>query len=334
MPEQLSQNQIDDLLNRLSTGVSPAGGNVEKIREYDFKSPKKFTKEQLKALDGLHGNFARMLSSYFSGLLRTYCEMDVIQIEEQSYHEYTNAITDTALLGIIDFLPKENKDGESFFIMEMSAAIGFLMIERLLGSSPGRAPVTPGRNYTDIEMAILNRVFTKSASLLSEAWNNYIESEVHLRGIETNPRMMQALSPDDTVVIVMLGIKAGELSGSLSMCIPAECLEEVADSFNQRYKRAVKKQDPLAESQKREMILEELTASDLPVTAVLDEFQMKLKDILRLQVSDVILLNRDIRSDIVVTVDQEPWFTAKLGESKLKKMVKLNASIAPQKRGL
>ena len=58
MPEQLSQAQIDALLNRMNTGgevVEPAREEEpDKAKEYAFKSPKKFTKEQLKALDGLH----------------------------------------------------------------------------------------------------------------------------------------------------------------------------------------------------------------------------------------------------------------------------------------
>ena len=86
MPEQLSQGQIDALLKRLNSGevdteLQETSGS-KRIKEYDFKSPKKFTKEQLRALDSLHENFARLLSSYFSGLLRAFCEVSVIQIEE------------------------------------------------------------------------------------------------------------------------------------------------------------------------------------------------------------------------------------------------------------
>lgn len=59
------------------------------------------------------------------------------------------------------------------------------------------------------------------------------------------------------------------------------------------------------------------------IKAVLDSFQMSLGDILQLQVQDVIALNKNINSDICVMVDDEPWYNAKLGVSKLKKSVKL-----------
>ena len=90
MAEQLSQSQIDALLKRMSSGEMDVQEPTRKIREYDFRSPKKFTKEQLKALDSLHETFSRMVASYFSGLLSTACEIEVVQIEEQRYYEYSS----------------------------------------------------------------------------------------------------------------------------------------------------------------------------------------------------------------------------------------------------
>jgi len=326
MPEQLSQSQIDALLSRLNTGEVKAEEETgPKIKEYDFKSPKKFTKEQLKALDGLHENFGRMLSSYLSGLLRDFCEIEVLQIEEQSYYEYNNALPDNALLGMIDFMPGNKHFSESFFMMDISTAIGFLMIERLLGSA-GKG-YAPSRDYTDIEIAILQKILTKMVEFLQDSWTGYVEVKTTLRSIETNPRLLQVLAPEDTVVIVMMSIKLGSVDGNISICIPAESLEEVIDGFSTKYMRAVKKQDPEQEKHKKDMILDGLTESDLEICAVLDTFQMRLKDILQLQETDVVLLNKNIGSDITILVDKAPWYTAKLGESGMKKSVKLNQSL-------
>ena len=71
------------------------------------------------------------------------------------------------------------------------------------------------------------------------------------------------------------------------------------------------------------MILDSLKKSDLEINAVLDNFKMSLGTIMQLQVHDVIALNKKIDSDILVTVDGVPWYRAKLGESELKKSIKL-----------
>ena len=72
MPEVLSQSQIDALLKGMSSGdvVVEPESNEKKIKDYDFYSPKKFTKEQLRNVDSIHENIARLFSSYFSGSMR------------------------------------------------------------------------------------------------------------------------------------------------------------------------------------------------------------------------------------------------------------------------
>ena len=87
MAEALTQNQIDELLRRMRAGEleepKPEDKNKEKL--YDFSSPKKFTKDQLNFLSNLYENFTRVIPSYFTGILRSICEVNVVQIEEQRY---------------------------------------------------------------------------------------------------------------------------------------------------------------------------------------------------------------------------------------------------------
>lgn len=329
MSEKLSQAQIDALLNRMSSGeadIEVEDNTKPKVREYDFRSPKKFTKEQLKALDSLHENFSRVMSSYFSGMLRMFCEVSVLQIEEQRYFEYNNALPDTALIGLIEMKPANKRYSEVTLIMDMSTSVGFLMIDRLLGGSGNGFNFT--RDYTDIELAILENVFQKMVSHMEEVWSNYIQAKFELTSIETNSRLLQVFAPEDTVVIVALNVKFKNLSGNVSICIPATSLEETIGALGMKYSRIAKKEDDDKELLRRQLIMGQVYNSELDVKAVLDNFQLELQDILNLQVSDVIPLNKNINSDITIMVDDSPWFNAKLGEVKLKKAVKLNSIIS------
>lgn len=327
MAETLSQSQIDDLLKRMHSGEVKADDSAkQKIKDYDFKSPKKFTKEQLKALDGLHENFSRVLSSYFTSILRGVCDITVLQIEEQRYYEYNNALPDTALIGMIDFKPEDEKYDETSFVLDVSTSFGFLLIDRLLGGS-GNVYI-PQRDYTEIELAILRTVMDRITAYMKDAWCNYLPVTTELRSIETNARLLQAFPPQDIVVIVALNIKMEGYNGAISICLPAENLEEIIESFKTRYSKSAKAQDPEKEQEKKDRIIDSLKQSDLVIKAILDQFQMSLGDIMQLQVHDVIALNKKIDSDICVTVDGVPWYHAKLGESKLKKSVKLIDTIA------
>jgi len=324
LPEQLTQSQIDALLSKMSTGEVEVEEekDTRKIKEYDFTSPKKFTKEQLKALDGLHETFSRLLSSYLSGLLRSVVDVEVMQIEELRYFEYNNALPDTALVGILDFLPEDNRYSESNIIMDVSTALGFYLIDRLLGGS-GKT-YNFNRDYTEIEIAILSNVLTKIVERMQDAWSGSMAVGITLNSVETNSRLLQVFAPDDIVVVVVLDVEIGGMTGNLNVCLPAESLEEFIDTFAVRFTRSTKRQDPDREQNKRRVILENVFESDMEMRVIFDEFSMELQDVLGLQPEDIIPLNKSIDSDVFMRVDNIPWFTAKLGESKGKKSVKLN----------
>lgn len=322
MPEVLSQSQIDALLQSMSMGGSAEPEDKgPQYKAYDFKSPKKFTREQLKMLDSLHENFSRKLSSFLSGMLRIFSEVEVMQIEEYQYMEYSNALPDSTLIGLLDLKPHDNRFDEGTMIMDVSPSIGFLMIDRLLGGSGDGYNLL--REYTDIELAILTRMFEHMSTHLQDAWRSYIDVDLTLNGIETNARLLQTLAPEDIVVVVTFNITIKKLTGNISICIPGASLGEMIDSFSLKYGKTGKRLDADRESIRKQVILDSIYDSNLEIKAVLDQFQMDVNSVTQLQVDDVIPLDKPIDSAICLMVDGVPWFDAKLGETKVKKVVKI-----------
>lgn len=291
------------------------------IKPYDFSSPKKFTKDQLNSLTSLYEHFCRMISSYFTNLLRTMCEVSVAKIEEQRYTEFGNSLSDTALVGVIDFKPATSQYEETNVLLDVSTSFGFLLVERLMGGT--ETAWVPARSYTEIEMALLRYVLEHLTDYLREAWGSYIEVETTLHSMETNGRLLQAYSPQDVVVSVTLGLAGEGFDGSIRICMLAENLEKLIHSFSLRYTRAVKHPNPELESQKKDLMMDYLKRSDLELCAILDQCDMNLGDILRIQVGDVVTLNKRISDNICVTVEGVPWYHGRLGETDRKKAVKI-----------
>ena len=263
-----------------------------------------------------------MLASYFSGMLRTVCEVDVLQIEEQRYYEYNNALPDNSLTGLVSVKPKNKRYDDSTMMLDMSTSLGFYLIDRVLGG-PGTG-YNVDRNYTDIEIAILSNIFTKITQRIQDTWSNNLEIEAVLEGIETNARLLQVFAPEDIVAIVILSVKLGNrMDGTLSICLSAEFLEQVIDTFSLRFAHTTKRQDPQKEEAKKRLILENVCESNMEVKVIFDQLKLELRDIMQLQPDDVIPLGKPIDSDVMVTIGKVPWFTAKLGETKQKKAIKL-----------
>ncbi len=324
MPEVLSQSQIDALLRGMSSGdieVEPES-NEKKIKDYDFYSPKKFTKEQLRNVDSIHENVARLFSSYFSGSMRISSEVNLLQVEEQRYYEFNNALPDTALIGLLTLTPTDKNIGEFTMMIDTSSNLAFFMIDRLLGGVGSGSHIM--RDYTDIEIGIMSSIFQKFSMYMRDAWRDYVDVEITLDTVETNPRLIQIYAPEDIVVIISLEVKLMDTVGTINICIPALGLEELMGSFVSKYARTSQKvSDEVKKELSKKVIQKAVYASDLTMDVVLDKVQMDLEDIVRLQVDDIIKLEHPANGDVRILIDSQPWFSGKIGTFKSNKAVKI-----------
>lgn len=327
MADVLSQQQIDELLNSFSTQGEKAFEEIEdeaekKIKNYDFKTPKKFTKEKLKIIEGILENYARTLSSYLTGLMRIYCKVEVLQIEEQHYYEFNNALPDYVMMGLIDMGVSDEDVLEMSVIMQLSNPITFTIMDRLMGGSGAYTEIT--RDFTELEVGLMTNVMTSMAELLKEPWGQYIDIDPGLTNVETNSRVMQSIPPDEVIVLGMFEIEIKDVKNTMSICIPAMNLESVMSKFSDKWARNTKKLDPNRENERRQSILDNIKDSGIRIDAVLCETDVDLYDILTLQVDDVIPLNMPIDENVTVKVGGRRWFDGKLGVYNNRKAIKID----------
>lgn len=328
MADVLSQSQIDALLNSFSSEGTKALDEIEeqasekKIKTYDFKMPKKFTKEQLKVIDGIFENYSRVLSSYLTGLLRVYCKVEVLQIEEQLYYEFNNALPDYVMMAMVNMGITDDDVLETNCILQLSNPIAYTMMDRLMGGAGSYTE--QNRDFTEIEVGLMSNVLKKMANLLKEPWGNYIDVNPVLTTIETNSRVVQSISPDEVVIIVMLEMEIKDVKNTVSICIPALGLESIMSKFGDKWARTTKKLDPKRENERRISLMDAIKDSELQIDAVLCDTTLDLYDVLTLQPGDVIPLNVPIDSNVTVKIGNNIWFDGKLGIKSNKKAVKID----------
>lgn len=324
MADVLTQAQIDEMLKNVAMGAAPvvAQEDTTKVKEYDFRAPKKFTREQIKVLDSIFENYARLLSSYLTGLLRLYCSVTLVNIEEQRYSEFNNALPDYVMMGMVDMGILNDEVSETNVIVQVSNAITYTMIDRLLGGKGEYRDVN--RDFTEIEITIMSDVMSSFASLLKEPWATHIELEPKLIGIETNSRVVQTIGHEDTVIIVALEVEINGVKSIISVCIPAINLDEIMGKFIPRYTGSRRKTDAVREQERRDSIMSGISTTDLQIKAVLGEINLDLYEVLTLQVNDVIPLNKPITSNITIKVGEKEWCDGKLGTYNNKKAVMID----------
>ena len=101
--EVLSQSEIDQLLAAFASGDASveemkAEPEKKKVKNYDFKRPDKFSKDQIRTLEMLHDNFARMLNTYLSTTLRCLVTVEVASVEQTTYQEFVQSLANPCKL--------------------------------------------------------------------------------------------------------------------------------------------------------------------------------------------------------------------------------------------
>ncbi|MBQ5990688.1 MAG: flagellar motor switch protein FliM [Oscillospiraceae bacterium] len=327
MADALSQHQIDELFESLNNKDDDDESDVKKkekrIKNYNFKMPQKFTKEDLKLIRDIYEQYSRLIASYITGITRLYCHAKVLHVEEQKYYEFNNSLEDYVMMGVVG-LHFENSDiMDAECTIQFSNAITFSLIDRLMGG-PGNA-FEISRDFTEIEVSVIRTILEKMAVFLQEAWSGYIEISPTLSRIETNARLTKSIAPDEVIVIATLEIELNKRKSLMTISIPAINMEEIMTNFSQRYTSEASRRvvDDEKRQEQRSSILKGVKNSKLTMTTVLAETQIDLSDVLSLRINDIIPLDVPITQNAKVKINNVQWFTAKPGISNNKKAIKI-----------
>ena len=324
MSEVLSQSQIDALLNAVRSGEknlddTPEETTKKSYRKYDFKSPRKFTKDRIKMLSGIFENYTRVITSRMNTLFHTTCEVSVESVEEQRYYEFSNALTDGDVLALINAQVKE-KPEETPALLHLSTTVGLSMMDRMMGGEGNTDHIPTGEyTYTDLELKLFESIVTDLVSVMGVSWENYIAIDFQYARTEVNPTLVQLIGLDEIVVIVDMKIQMNNSSGRMSVVLPGMMLTNIFAEINRD--NPVRK---LSDEDNSEDIFDQLRDSSLEVVAELGTAEMTLSDIFHLNVGDVIDLGQPKDSPIFLEIGGYNWFTGRMGTYKKNMAVKID----------
>lgn len=321
MGDILSQSEIDSLLSALSSGEYDANeykdGAEKKVTVYDFARPAKFSKDHLRTLVNIFEHYGRLLSTNLPGYLRKNVQVEVMNSEAVIYSEFANALSNPVLLGVVNFSPLKGN-----IIIEWVPQLGFAMVDRMLGGAGTALDMT--REFSEIELAIIERIFANCVNLLREPWKNVLAIEPRLERIETNTQFAQFISPSEMIAIVTINVKIGDVEGLMNVCLPYITLEPIMDKLNTRFWfSTLSEKDPAYEEALEGML--EKTA--IPISAELGRSIISVNDFVNLQKGDIIRINTKIDDELDVYVGNIKKFKALPGSASDKYAVRVTSII-------
>lgn len=294
----LSQNEIDALLAALSSGEMDAEElkkeeAQKKVRAYDFKRAVRFSKDHIRSLTRIHENFARFLTTYFSAQLRTFVQINVVQVEQLPYDEFIRSIPKMTILNIFEAEPLEGR-----MVLEVHPNVAFAMLDRLLGGT-GSVPGKIG-SLTEIETIIMEKIFSRALETLQEAWRTIVDLEPRLEALETNPQFMQIVSPNETIALISLSTKIGDTTGMINLCIPHVVIEPVMSKLSVHHWFVSQKKTRAPEEVHQ--LEHRVSKAKLPIVAELGHSQISIQEFLNLAVGDVVMLHKSTDEGLDIKV--------------------------------
>jgi flagellar motor switch protein FliM len=324
MVDVLSQNEIDALLAALSSGEMDAEelkkeDTQKKVRAYDFKRAVRFSKDHIRSLTRIHENFARFLTTYFSAQLRTFVQINVVQVEQLPYDEFIRSIPKMTILNIFEAEPLEGR-----MVLEVHPNVAFAMLDRLLGGV-GSAPTKIG-SLTEIETIIMEKIFSRAFESLQEAWKTVIDIQPRLEALETNPQFMQIVSPNETIALISLSTKIGDTTGMINLCIPHVVIEPIMPRLSVHHWFVSQKKNRAPEEQ--QMLEQRVSKAKLPVIAELGSSKISVREFLSLGVGDVIALYKPTEEGLDIRVGDKVKFIASPGTVRDKMAIQIHEIVS------
>jgi flagellar motor switch protein FliM len=318
----LTQEEIDALLSAMDSGevdLEEEAKSETEVVAYNLTSQNIMLRDQFYALEEVYDKFATLFEAHLSSVLQRSMEVEFVSTEMVKYQECISAFSSPTSFTVFTMDPLI---GSAMLAIE--PRLVYSLIDCMFGGD-GK-PTERMREFTLIEQRMVRRFATEVLTNFQLAWKTIDPISIAIKRAEIKPDFVHLASPNELMVVIVFAVKGQEFSGNIHLCIPYLMLEPIKDKLSSKYLQG--KNQEHTWSEQLEMLLQ-----DTPVTIIaeLGITSRSVKDLLNLQVNDVLQLNTGPEDLITLTVDHVPKYLGFPGIIKGNRAVEIAALL--QKNG-
>jgi flagellar motor switch protein FliM len=320
----LSQDEVDALLRGISDGEveteQDAGSEVSGIQSYDLANQERIIRGRMPTLEIINQKLSRQLRAALSGALRRVVDINALNVDMIKFGEFLKTVPVPTSMHVFRMLPLR---GGALLVIE--SKLVFALIDSFFGG-PGSALVkVEGRDFTSIEAHMIQRVAALVFAEMEKAWEPVEPIKIELERSEVNPQFVGIVPPSDIVVVTPFELEMDEARGHITICLPYSMLEPIRGKLVAAFQS---ERLELDYSWVRRMMRQiELVEVDLSVE--LGHTEITVQTLLDLQTGDVIRLDQDSDSELIVRVEGVPKFMGLPRVIKQKKALEITTRILP-----
>ena len=276
-PERiLNQEEIDSLLG---FSVSDDDAN-ERSGIRAIINSALVSYERLPMLEIVFDRLVRLMTTSLRNFTSDNVEVSLDNISSIRFGDYLNSIPLPAILAVF-----RAKQLDNYGLLTVDSNLIYSIVDVLLGGRRGTSAMrVEGRPYTTIERTLVQRMIEVVLADARQAFAPLTEVDFDLDRVETNPRFAAIARPANAAILVKLRIDMEDRGGRIELLLPYATLEPIRKMLLQQFMGEKFGRDNIWESH----LATELWSTKMEVSAVLDEMQKPLGEVMQLKVGDVI----------------------------------------------
>ncbi len=312
MNDILDQNEVDALLKGVDNGDVETETNVpsqdSEDMTYDLTNPEKIIRGKMQGLNVVHDKFLKQFQNSLSSFLRMDVSLSLLSFEVMKYVRFIETIPLPASLCILNVEPNNRA-----MILQMDAVFVFSIMDILCGGDGNSRFKVEGREFTSIELKIIDRVANLALADLALAWKPVVPFTFSLKKTEMNPRFVTAVERTETLLVFDFEVSIEQVNCCMKICIPYSTIEPYrADLSGEVHTAKIVKQDGKASR----WLQQNLKEMEINVVGEMGQGEMTFRDLMHLKVGDIIELNKTEEDPLIVLCEGVGKFKGLPGQHK------------------
>jgi flagellar motor switch protein FliM len=308
MSENLSNDQVAALVEAAKQGqtgpAEPAHKRrARRVRDIDFSRPSKFAQDQQRRLERAHESFCRTAGQRLSTELLTPIELEVLSLDQLTWSTAIGQIPQPSICATIECRPLGTQ-----VLMTAELSLMLRLAERLMGGTSA-THVKP-RELTEIEIALVRRVFDTLLEQLAATWGELAGITTHLLGIESQIANVNLAPPSEPTLMLTIEVRVDGSSSTMALVLPHRSVEPALEHLSGSQFGEV-----AIDAESRVAVRSGVASVDVELRAEVASRQIPVDEMLALQPGDVLRFRVPAADGVTLYAGQVPAHRAQPGRN-------------------
>ncbi len=301
--EWISQEELNTLLAALQVAEQRRRrSEAPTVALYDFRYASKLSPDHMRVLQRQMLSLAAVLTRTLSLYLNNTAHIQVHSLDVSRTEQYIRNLEANPILGVVRF-----GHGLPPVLWDMSTPLAFAALDCMLGGT-GLMEGEVRREATNLERAVLRRLFTEILSAWTELWERLRALRPQVEAVVTSVSTVDLRAGDERLFCAALDATIGRTRGLIRLCLP---LNVVRRLLREEHKFAAPAD--LASAAQQMPLAQALSTAPVPITVTLQSSPLVLHNLLTLKPGEVIDLRVPVTEPFVLCVNGQPKFRVQPG---------------------